>query len=145
MFSNMDITCNLPELLALRCINWLHLVCSRTLKNLHHPLKDITAAFWHTPECPRSYGCFVLVFLGWVCTLLWNDGPWQQQDVCSQGYPTKQSFKATPEREGKYTTEISTQIHVFINLNNNNNKYLLHLSNRSLMKSSFTRASITST
>lgn len=37
---------------------------------------------------------------GRLCSMLWDDRPVQQQNVCSEGDPTEQGVQTTPERQG---------------------------------------------
>lgn len=48
--------------------------------------------------------------------MLWDDWSFQQQDVRSEGYSTKQSLQATPERQGTYESD---DYHVNLHTNEN--------------------------
>lgn len=83
-----------------------------------------------------------LLFLGWFCTMLRDDGSRQQQDVCCESNSSKQSVKATPERKGNgewLFAHAKSRISSFLF-----NASILRFCCRSLMKSSFTKASNTS-
>lgn len=40
---------------------------------------------------------------GRLCSMLWDDRPVQQQNVCSEGDPTEQGVQTTPERQGTWS------------------------------------------
>ncbi len=47
------------------------------------------------PVCPPP-----LLPKGWLCSMLRDDRPLQQQNVCCEGDPTEQGVQTTPEGQG---------------------------------------------
>lgn len=44
--------------------------------------------------------CHFCLSQGWLCPMLRDDRPVQQQNVCSEGDPSEQGVQTTPERQG---------------------------------------------
>lgn len=83
----------LPRLLFLKLF-WLH----RYLSSGQTCLETECVGF--KPAACVNWSFCLFPPKGRLCSMLWDDRPVQQQNVCSEGDPTEQGVQTTPERQG---------------------------------------------
>lgn len=83
----------LPRLLFLKLF-WLHRYLSSGQTCLE------TECMGFKPAACVNWSFCLFPPKGRLCSMLWDDRPVQQQNVCSEGDPTEQGVQTTPERQG---------------------------------------------